>query len=89
MTTEDMSLMKKSVSPRHKYADALMMAQDIGSWAAYSTYMQGNFDTGDQELDKLLTTLMDANEKVHLRANQLSLMYDLPLFSAHAQEKRD
>lgn len=81
--------MEKPLSPRHKYADTLMMAQDIGSWAAYSTYMQGNFDTGDQELDGLLVTLMEANEKVHFRANQLSLMHDLPLFSAHAQEKRD
>lgn len=81
--------MEKPLSPRHKYADTLMMAQDIGSWAAYAAYMQGDFDTGDAELDKLLAVLMGANEKVHFRANQLSLMYDLPLFSAHVQEKRD
>lgn len=76
-----------SLSPRHKYADTLMLAQDIGSWAAYAAYMQGEFDTGDSELDKLLTVLMEANEKVHFRANQVSLMHDLPLFSAYGQKE--
>lgn len=78
--------MTASLSPRHKYADTLMLAQDIGSWAAYAAYMQGDADTGDAELNQLLGKLFEVNEQVHLRANQLSMMHDLPLFSPHAQE---
>ena len=75
--------MTKGHSLRHKFADTLLMAQELGSWAAYAAYMQGDVDTGDSELDKLLEDLFGINEKVHLRTNQLSMMYDLPLFSPH------
>ena len=73
--------MTVSLSPRHKFAEALILAQDIGSWTAYASYMDGEPDTGDSELDKAIRSLNVASEAVHLRANQLSMLYELPFFN--------
>lgn len=64
-----------------KFKAALELAQELGSWTAYASYMMGTADTGDQHFDYLLTELYHINEKVHLRANQLSIKNDLPFFT--------
>ena len=73
--------MMVNLSSRHKFADALLMAQELGSWAAYATYSAGLPETGDIEMDKLLEELENIGERVYKRSNELSLMYELPLFN--------
>lgn len=64
-----------------KFKATLELAEELGSWAAFAAYMLGVTDTGDEDFNNLLADLYSINEKVHLRANQLSLKYELPFFS--------
>lgn len=64
-----------------KFKTALELANELGSWPAYASYHIGLADTGDESLDNLLADLYLYNEKVHLRANQLSMKHDLPFFT--------
>lgn len=64
-----------------KFKDTLELANELGSWTAYASYMLGVCDTGDEHLDDLLFQLYNLNEKVHLHANRTSLKHELPLFT--------
>ncbi len=61
--------------------DSIRTAEKLGGWAAYATHMVGMPETGDRELDRLLTELYLVNEAVHRRANQLALRHDLRILN--------
>lgn len=61
-----------------KFRAALAQAEELGGWTAYTEYMLGMADTGDEGFDEMLAELFRASEKVSLRANQLCMEYGLP-----------
>lgn len=66
---------------KQKFEAALAVAEELGSWSAYASYMLGEADTGDEDFNYLLAELRTANEKVQLRANQLSLKHNVRYFN--------
>lgn len=66
---------------KQKFEATLAVAEELGSWAAYASYMLGEADTGDEDFNYLLAELRTANEKVQLRANQLSLKHNVRYFT--------
>ena len=65
---------------KQQLQDTLEKASYEGGWADFATYCGGEWDSGDEELDKAIQELYNANEKVHLIANKLALRYDLEYF---------
>ena len=65
------------LSIKEKLEETFSKADYEGGWAEYAVWCGGEADTGDEDLDKSIAALYDANERVHYLANKLALRYDL------------